>query len=88
MKQLLEQARQEIIALRRQNEILSAKVEMVDLFACVLHTQPARHSVSMGEDIAWKIERALEEMEPQKHDPLADGPLTPFGEERLGDRHE
>lgn len=38
MKELLNDARHEILNLRRENEILRAKQEMIDLFACVLNT--------------------------------------------------
>lgn len=38
MKHLLNAAADEITILRRQNEILNAKVEVMELFACVLHT--------------------------------------------------
>lgn len=66
---LLEEARQEILRLRRANEILSAKVEMIDLFACVLHTSPARHSVGESEDVAWKLQQKITEL--SKRDPTA-----------------
>lgn len=58
-RELLVRAAAEIRELRRRNEILSAKVEMIDLFACVLHTQPARQSVGMAEDVAWAIDREV-----------------------------
>ena len=57
MKDLLIQAREEIRQLRRANEILAAKVEMIDLFACVLHTRPASHSVGAAVDVAWREHR-------------------------------
>jgi hypothetical protein len=63
MKHLLNEARDEIVRLRRANEILGAKVEMIELFACVLHTTPARASVGMGEDVAWKLQQMVEDIE-------------------------
>lgn len=42
----------EIERLRRANEIMSAKLEMVDLFALVLNTRPAYPLVGAGEDVA------------------------------------
>ena len=66
MKELLLQASAEIKLLRRQNEILSAKVEMIDLFACLLFTQPARRSESMGEDIAWKLDKAIDQLQEEE----------------------
>jgi len=59
---LLEKARQEILSLRRTNELLAAKVEMIDLFACVLHTQPATHSVSATEDVARQLSQMMSDI--------------------------
>lgn len=58
-RRLLLQAKEEISSLRRANEILGAKVEVMELFACVLHTDPARRSQGMGEDICWKIDMKI-----------------------------
>lgn len=56
--QILTEASAEIRRLRRQNEILNAKVEVMDLFACVLHTNPAQHTGGvMGVDIAWQMDK-------------------------------
>ncbi len=60
MKELLQEAHEEILHLRRQNQILAAKVEMIDLFACVLHTRPATLVKSMGEDVAWKLQQKID----------------------------
>lgn len=54
-KQLLIEAENEIRSLRRQNEILTAKVEVMDLFACVLHTSPAERNRGAAPDVAWKL---------------------------------
>lgn len=62
LQSLLMQAREEITSLRRQNEILSAKVDMIDLFACVLHSQPARTSQGASIDVAWLIQQKLNEL--------------------------
>lgn len=56
----IQKACHEIRALRHRNEILSAKVEMIDLFACVLHTQPAINRECVSSDIVWTLEKALE----------------------------
>lgn len=58
-KETLTAAVAEIRSLRRQNEILSAKVEMIDLFACVLATRPAESQRGMSPDVAWEIEKAI-----------------------------
>ena len=58
LEELLRNAAHEIRDLRRRNEVLSAKVEMIDLFACVLHTQAAlRRPQGMSPDIAWALEK-------------------------------
>lgn len=62
IKDLLIQAREEIIHLRRRNEILSAKVEMIDLFACILNTRPWAPVEGKGEDVAWKLEQKIREL--------------------------
>lgn len=55
--QILIEAKHEITTLRRQNEILRAKVEVMDLFACVLHTQPATREQAMCVDIVYELEK-------------------------------
>jgi len=53
--------------LRHRNEILSAKIEMVDLFALVLHTQAAhRLSGAMHPDPLWLLQRELENLTAKK----------------------
>lgn len=67
LTQLLVSAQQEVVTLRRQNEILDAKVQMIDLFACVLHTTPARGSGGMmAEDVVWAINKLLNKWETEK----------------------
>lgn len=63
MKQLLQSAREEILSLRRANEILHAKVDMIDLFACLLHTKPATISVGASPDIAWALQKEIDAIE-------------------------
>lgn len=62
-KHLLLEAKAEIESLRRQNEILHAKVSTMELFATVLHTDPRYPSQAMAVDVAWNIQRAVEEIE-------------------------
>jgi cob(I)alamin adenosyltransferase len=66
IKPLLEQARNEILSLRRQNEVLRAKVDTMELFACVLRTQPAASLQGYGEDIARKLEREIQSIDAEK----------------------
>lgn len=63
---MLAGAMYEIRDLRRRNEILGAKVEMIDLFACVLNTQPAHLSRGASIDIAWQIEKRLAEIKAER----------------------
>ena len=63
MRELLLRAAAEIRDLRRHNEVLSAKVEMIDLFACVLHTNPATRSTGAAPDVAWEMEREAARLE-------------------------
>lgn len=58
--QLLTEAAQEIRQLRQKNEILNAKVEVMELFACVLHTSPAQHIRVMAIDIVHQLEKEAE----------------------------
>lgn len=58
-KNMMETAVHEIRSLRRQNEILSAKVEVFDSIMQVLHTSPATRSQGMSPDIAWQMEKHL-----------------------------
>lgn len=66
MKSLLLETMHEIRTLRRQNEILSAKVEMIDLFATVLYTKPHEPIVGMSEDVAWKLQRAIDQVDSER----------------------
>jgi hypothetical protein len=70
--QILTEATHEIHRLRRQNEILNAKVEVMELFACVLHTSPAQHGNCMAVDIAWQMEKEAERLKAEQ------GPEIPF----------
>ena len=63
MKNLLNDARHEILNLRRENEILRAKVEMIDLFASVLHTQPALRREGRAPDVAWALQKKIDELD-------------------------
>jgi len=72
---LLNEARAEILTLRRSNEILRAKVEMIDLFACVLHTEPARRrSEGIAPDVAWALQKKIDELAEKKQPPQSTRP--------------
>jgi len=63
MKHLLLAAKSEIERLRRQNEILNAKVSTMELFATVLHTNPSYPPMGASVDIAWELQRAHDQLE-------------------------
>lgn len=62
-KRTMQLAAEEIRQLRRENEILGAKVEVMELFGLTLRTQPNYGGRGMSEDVVWKIERTLEAFE-------------------------
>lgn len=59
----LREAQHEIQQLRRRNEILAAKVEVMDSFMQVLHTAPAQHSQTFAPDIVFGIEKHIARLE-------------------------
>lgn len=63
MRDLLNDAVHEIRDLRRQNEILLAKVETMDLLACFLHTSPATRSQGMAPNVEWALQQKIDELD-------------------------
>jgi hypothetical protein len=63
MKEILIEARHEIHSLRRQNEILRAKVEMIELFEKVLNTKPVEKIFEASPDIADTMLSKIIELE-------------------------
>jgi hypothetical protein len=61
MKQLLQEARREILDLRRRNEILMAQMSVVEVFASALGLKRGYEAVAP--DVAWKLEQKISEME-------------------------
>ena len=57
MKQLLIDAKNEILSLRRQNEILSAQMAVVDVFAAAVGLQ--RNSQGFGTDVVQDLDNAI-----------------------------
>ena len=57
MKQVLTDALHEIESLRRRNELLAAKVEVVDIFAAALLGRPGNHGMAL--DVAWALRKAI-----------------------------
>jgi len=58
-KQLLTEAVTEIRMLRKENELMRARLEMFDAINKILHTQPASISQGMSPNLVWTIEKFL-----------------------------
>ena len=62
-KQVLAQAMYKVRELRRRNEILEAQVHTMDTLATFLYAQAPSRSMGAEEDIAWRIEKLLANIE-------------------------
>ena len=60
---LLKEAQAEILRLRRRNEILEAKVQVMDAFMCVLHTAPYFPVQGFSLDVASQLGEKIAELE-------------------------
>jgi hypothetical protein len=60
MKDLLNDAKQEILDLRRENEILRAKVETMDTLANIFFASPPSRTVGMKIDVAWELQKKID----------------------------
>ena len=69
MDDLLQRAAEEIRILRRQNEVLRAKVDTMDLMATFLMTRPHLPGQGMAEDVAWLLDKKAQEL--RDHDARA-----------------
>jgi hypothetical protein len=61
MKDLLQRSKFEIESLRRRNEILTAQIDIVEIFAKALGL--TRNKGGMSPDIAWELQRKIDEIE-------------------------
>ena len=59
---LMRAAHNEIRDLRRRNEILEAKVSVMNLFALVLHSKPAEVPTVIQDDILQQLEKHASDM--------------------------
>lgn len=59
--ELLNEAAFEIKILRRQNELMKARLDMFDAINMMLHTEVARQSQGMSPDVVWAIEKFIED---------------------------
>lgn len=71
MKNLLQSAHQEIIQLRRHNEIMSAQLAVIDVFAAALGLR--RDTQGMSIDVAWELQRKIDELNVEEHDQEKEG---------------
>lgn len=67
--QLLKEAAIEIKMLRRQNEIMSARLGVFDDLMSMLNTSPAYKTQGMSPDVVYAIERAVSNFEDKKSKP-------------------
>ena len=61
MKNLLMQAREEILSLRRRNELLQAQVDVVTIFGAAL--LGPRPSQGMSIDVAWALQKEIDRLD-------------------------
>jgi hypothetical protein len=64
MKELLNDARHEILNLRRRNEILEAQMGVVGVFAAALELK--RDHPGQSVDVAWLLQRKIDELSTTK----------------------
>ena len=62
MKDLLNDARNETLSLRRENEILRAKVDTMELLAGFLHAQLPVRNIGMTQDVAWMLQKEIDKL--------------------------
>ncbi len=70
VKNTLMLAREEIVGLRRRNEILQAKVDTMDLFHLVLRTSPTHQSIGASEDVVYHLNYLIEEADRERVAPV------------------
>ena len=66
LEQLLRLAKDEITSLRRENELLLARVETMELCALLLRASPREQIQTLGEDVAWLLDRKLKSLLDEK----------------------
>lgn len=57
MLNTLRSARDEIVGLRRRNEVLEARVEVVEVFAAALGLK--RGACGMAPDVVWELDKEI-----------------------------
>lgn len=72
MKDLLQRAKNEIEQLRRHNEVLSAKVEVVNIFAAALGLRKIKGGY--GPDVAWELQKEIDTLQAAETILTSNGP--------------
>jgi hypothetical protein len=65
---LLFQASQEIKKLRRENELMSARLNMFDTITKMLHTNFEQRNGGMTPDLVWEIDKFVESRAKESED--------------------
>jgi hypothetical protein len=60
LSNLLVSAKNEILELRRRNEVLTVQMDVVEIFAAALGLK--RNSGGMSPDVAWELQRKIDEL--------------------------
>lgn len=72
---VLNDARHEIVRLRRANELLEARMSVFDQMMCLLHTRPAERNEGASIDVAWQLEQLVAQEEALKVRTMSAVPL-------------
>jgi hypothetical protein len=67
--QLLQQAAAEITGLRKENNLMAARLDVFDSMMLLFKTPPAYPGFGMGEDVLYKIEKHIKEEEKNEQEP-------------------
>ena len=77
--QMMQRCVHELRQLRKDRDALRAKAEAWDILSTVVGLIPGR-GISMDEDLAWRLEKHIEELQPKPARPTDEGSvLTSFG---------
>jgi hypothetical protein len=66
LEHIIQHAVSDLRSLRHENEILRAKVDVMDLFAAMFFAEAPRRGGMMAPDVVWKLERHLKSMEEER----------------------
>ena len=61
MKELLLDAKEEIVRLRRRNEVLEAQMQIVEVFGAALFARVGREQ-GAAPDVVWALEKKIDEL--------------------------